>query len=449
MKNISIVGAGLVGSLLSIYLSKKGYNVNVFERRSDLRNTNISAGRSINLALSDRGWKALEGAGLGPDIRKISIPMPGRIIHSMKGDLSFQPYGKKEQAIYSVSRGGLNEIMLNKAEEHGAKILFNKQCKGIDFNAPKITIEDYKTKEISVVSSDIVFGSDGAFSAVRYQMQKTDRYNYNQLFLEHGYKELSILPDEHGKHKLDKNALHIWPRGGFMLIALPNLDGSFTVTLFLAFEGEYSFEKLQDAASVDKFFKEQFPDALKVMPHLTKEFFENPTGSLVTVRCHPWVKENKVCLIGDAAHAIVPFYGQGMNCGFEDCTVLHEIMEKEKDWPNILNLFQQQRKPAGDAIAELALYNFIEMRDLVGDNKFLLRKKIEAWFSDKHPDVWTPQYSMVTFSHIPYQIAQEKGKMQRGIMNKVMELDDIENKWNSDEVESVILKELKVSSLLS
>ncbi|NNC86070.1 MAG: FAD-dependent monooxygenase [Bacteroidia bacterium] len=447
MKNISVVGAGLVGSLLSIYLAKKGFNVNVFERRPDLRNTDISAGKSINLALSNRGWKALEGAGLGDDIRKIAIPMPGRIMHSTTGELSFQPYGKKDQAIYSVSRGGLNEIMLNKAEKHGAKILFNKRCKSIDFCIPKITLEDYKTKDITEVNSDVVFGTDGAFSAVRYQMQKTDRYNYHQMFLEHGYKELSIHPDENGNHKLDKNALHIWPRGGFMLIALPNLDGSFTVTLFLAYEGEHSFENLQDAASVIKFFETHFADALKVMPHLSEEFFENPTGSLVTVRCYPWVKENKVCLLGDAAHAIVPFYGQGMNSGFEDCSALHEIMEKENDWTKILTQFQKERKPAGDAIADLALYNFIEMRDLVGDKKFLLRKKIEAWFSEKHSDVWIPQYSMVTFSHIPYHHALAKGKMQREIMDKVMQMPDIENKWNSEEVENTILSELKTVSL--
>lgn len=439
-KNISIAGAGLVGSLLAIFLSKRGYKVNIFERRPDMRTTTISAGRSINLALSDRGWKAIERVGIADDIRKVAIPMYGRMIHDVSGKTTFLPYGEKDQAIYSVSRGGLNCVLMDLAEKHGAKITFNSKVEDIDLNSGKMRVEDMNSKKESVVESECIFGADGGFAATRLQLQlKTDRFNYSQSYLDHGYKELNIPAGENGAFLMEKNALHIWPRGQFMLIALPNVDGSFTCTLFFPFEGENSFSALDTKEKMMSFFNKTFPDAVKMMPTLEHDYFANPTSSLVTVRCSPWFHKDKLCLIGDAAHAIVPFFGQGMNAGFEDCTVLDDLMNEEKEWSSIFPKFQELRKPNADAIAELAYLNFIEMRDLVAHPDFQLRKKIEAHFHHKYPDRWLPLYSMVTFSDIPYSEALKEGRRQDRIMERVMKLPDIEKKWDSEEVEKLML----------
>lgn len=443
-KNITILGAGLVGSLLSIYLAKRGHRVQVYERRSDMRKAKISAGKSINLALSDRGWRGLEGIGIAEEIRKVAIPMYGRTIHHLNGEINFQPYGEKDQAIWSVSRAGLNIELMNLAEQNElVKIFFDERCTGIDLKKSISHFENQQSKKNSSVPSDLIFGSDGAFSAARLQLQiSTDRFQYAQHYIEHGYKELHIPAGTNGEWRLEKNSLHIWPRGGYMLIALPNTDGSFTCTLFFPFEGPESFRMLQNETHVVDFFNRVFPDAVPLMPALAHDFFNNPTGSLVTVRCFPWSFSDKLCLIGDAAHAIVPFFGQGMNCGFEDCTILHELMnENDSDWEKLFQSFEQSRKPNADAIADLALQNFIEMRDLVGDKKFLLRKKIEAWFHKKYPDKWLSQYAQVTFSaHIPYSVALANGKKQDAIMDSIMAMDHIEDRWDSVEVETNMLK---------
>lgn len=443
-KNIHVIGAGLVGSLLSIFLSKKGHKVHILEKRSDMRKSKISAGKSINLALSDRGWKALELVGISDEIKKVAIPMYGRMIHDEAGNTNFLPYGKDNQAIYSVSRGGLNCVLMDLAEKHGATISFEKGCKHIDLKTGSITVAAPNGKE-ETHHSDLIFGSDGAYSAARLQLQlQTDRFNYSQHYLEHGYKELNIPAKADGEFTMEKNALHIWPRGQFMLIALPNMGGSFTCTLFFPFEGENSFKALDTPEKMMAFFKKTFADAVPLMPTLESDFFNNPTSSLVTVKCFPWSVEDNLCLIGDAAHAIVPFFGQGMNCGFEDCTVLNQIIEEKGDnWQDIFKAFQASRKPNSDAIAELAVMNFIEMRDLVAHPDFVLRKKIEAQFSKKHPEKWLPLYSMVTFSHEPYSKALNEGKRQDRIMQKVMSLSGIENKWDSKEVEEMMLDLLK------
>ena len=445
-KNVNVIGAGLVGSLLSIYLAKKGYQVNIFERRSDMRKIKMSAGRSINLALSDRGWRGLEGIGIADDIRKIAIPMYGRYIHNRDGSSAYQPYGKKEQAIYSVSRAEINMKLMDLAERAAnVKIHFNERCTNVDRNKMEASFVNEESKQTSTVKSDLIFGADGAFAASRLNMQlSSDRFEYNQHYISAGYKELIIPPGENGKFLMEKNALHIWPRGSFMMIALPNPDGNFTCTLFLPFEGEKSFDKLKTREDVKRFFEEEFSDAVPLMPTLLDDFFNNPTSSLVTVKCFPWVFDNKVALIGDAAHAIVPFFGQGMNCGFEDCVVLNELIEKHKeDWSKILPEYQLLRKPDGDAIADLAIANFIEMRDKTADPKFLLQKKIEARFSEKYPDKWIPLYSMVTYSpHIRYSTALKEGIRQEAIMQKVMAMPDIEKKWDSEEVEKEILKHI-------
>ncbi len=433
-KNISIIGAGLVGSLLSIYLAKRGHKISVYERRPDLRTNRISAGKSINLALSDRGWRGLEGIGIDEEIRKVAIPMNGRMIHNLNGQINYQPYGKEGQSIYSVSRGGLNCKLMDLAEHwDNVNFFFEERCTNIDLAENVIHFEHQGTMKKSSIKSDLIFGADGAFSAARMPMQMTDRFNYSQHYLDHGYKELMIPATADGSWRLEKNALHIWPRGSYMLIALPNLDGTFTCTLFFPFEGENSFASITNESELLEFFHRIFPDVVELMPTLVNDYFTNPTSSLVTVKCFPWGYKDTMMLIGDAAHAIVPFFGQGMNCGFEDCSVLNELMDLHgDDWTTCLNEFQHARKPNSDAIADLAVGNFIEMRDLVADDKFLLRKKIEAYLNQQFPDKWIPLYSMVTFSQMPYSQAMQEGKRQEIIMRNIMDLPDLEEKWNSD-----------------
>jgi kynurenine 3-monooxygenase len=445
MKTATVVGAGLVGSLWAVYLTKAGYKVQLFERRSDIRKAEISAGKSINLALSTRGWKALDTVGVGDEIRKIAIPMTGRIMHDLESNLTYQPYGKEGQAIYSVSRGGVNARLMDIAEATGnAEIFYNEKCVGSDLENGIVYLENTETGKKSEVKSDVVFATDGAFSAVRYTaMQKLDRFNYSQNYIEDGYRELLLPANEDGSYKLDKNALHIWPRGRFMLIALANEDGSFTCTLFMPFNGPNSFETLTSKEAVDNFFKSTFPDFYNMMPTIADAWEDHPLSSLAIVRCYPWT-HGKTALMGDAAHATVPFYGQGMNAGFEDCSVMWDLMQKHnEDWDKVFEEYQQLRKPDGDGVQDLSLHNYYVMRDYVADPKFLLQKKIEAHFSEKHPDKWLPLYSQVTFSHIRYSEAWTTGQNQDAIMKKVMaQFDDIKNVWNSDAVENAILAEL-------
>ena len=432
-KRISILGAGLVGSLLSILLKKRGYDVTIFERRADTRKAGGIGGRSINLALSHRGLKALELAGIKDTIQESCIPMPGRMIHDLEGNLDFQPYGKEGQFINSVSRGGLNELLIDQAEAHGVEIRFDHKCEDIDF----ATATAYFSNGQSA-SADYLLGADGAFSSLRQALQKTDRFDYSQMYISAGYKELTMPATSDGDFAMDPGALHIWPRGEFMLIALPNLDKSFTCTLFFPFDGETSFESIKTETDVEDFFDSTFPDAVPFLPHLKEEFFENPTSSLITVKCYPWVKEN-TALIGDAAHAIVPFYGQGMNAGFEDCFVFDELLDKHGSInPDMLEEYQQLRKPDGDAIADLALYNFIEMRDKVADDKFVLQKKIEKKLNELYPEQWVPLYSMVTFSDYRYSEAIARGNKQQAIMDEVLSRPGIVENWEQLDFEAII-----------
>ena len=444
-KQVTIIGAGLVGSLLAVYLRRQGYRVSVYERRPDPRISNNYAGRSINLALSDRGIRALEEVGLMDEIRKIAIPMHGRQMHSVNGTETYQPYGKEGQFINSVSRGNLNCALMTMAEQEGATISFNHRCDQIDWNTRTVHFTDTE-KNVSIsVQQDLIFGSDGAYSASRltHHLQH-DRFQYDQHYIDFGYKELTIPAASDGACQMEKYALHIWPRGNYMLIALPNPDGSFTCTLFFPFDGDPSFASLDTAEKARQFFADTFPDALNLMPDFEQQFMQNPTSSLVTMRCLPWVRDGHFALIGDAAHAIVPFFGQGMNCGFEDCYVLNGLINQfNHDWSKIFPEYERLRKPDGDAIATLALNNFVEMRDKVADPVFLLQKKIEARFSAKYPDRWTPAYSLVTFSpDVRYSEALRRGLEQQAIMDKVMAMPDIESKWDSEEVENMILQQL-------
>lgn len=432
-KQITILGAGLVGSLLSIFLAQKGYQVTIYERRPDMRKAGAIGGRSINLALSHRGLKALDAVGIKEKIQENCIPMPGRMIHDLEGNLDFQPYGKEGQFINSVSRGGLNELLVNEAEANGVKVKFEHRCIDVDFANASASFDNGTT-----ITADFLFGADGAFSALRSAMQKTDRFNYSQEYITAGYKELTMPPTANGDFALDPGALHIWPRGEYMLIALPNLDKSFTCTLFFPFEGPISFEKLKTKTDVTAFFDDKFKDAVPHLPDLEQEFFENPTSSLITVRCSPWVRGN-TALIGDAAHAIVPFYGQGMNSGFEDCYVFNQLLEKHGDInETLLSEYQSLRIPDGNAIADLALYNFIEMRDKVADERFVLQKKIEKKLNQLHPDKWVPLYSMTTFSDFRYSEAWALGRKQQAIMDKVLDQPGIEESWEHLDFEAIV-----------
>ncbi len=427
------MGAGLVGSLLSVLLARRGHRVHLFEKRPDLRVAQWDDGRTINLAMSERGWRAMRLVGLEEEVKQFAIPMQGRMIHDLQGNLTFQPYGTNGECIYSVSRILLNRLLMNLAEmEGGVKLHFEQKCTGVDLTESTVQITDIHTNEVTDVKSDLIFGSDGAFSSIRAAMMRHNRFNYQQHFIEHGYKELTIPAKPDGNWAIDKNALHIWPRGHFMLIALPNPDGTFTCTLFFPFDGDPSFDSIRTPEDFMKFFGETFPDILPLMPDVGAEYFRNPTSSLVTIRCYPWVYQNhKAALIGDAAHAIVPFFGQGMNAGFEDCVELDGLMERfGADWPTILESYQQSRKPNADAIADLALQNFVEMRDKVASPKFLLRKKIEAHIHRQHPDLWTPLYTLISFTNTPYAEALTLGQKQDQFMDKIMQIKDIENKWS-------------------
>ncbi|HRP88461.1 MAG TPA: NAD(P)/FAD-dependent oxidoreductase [Edaphocola sp.] len=420
MRKVSILGAGLVGSLLAILLKKKGYDVTIYERRPDLRKNDIGAGRSINMAMSDRGWKALDLAGMRKHIEDIAIPMPGRFLHQEDGSSSFQAYGKNGEAIYSISRGELNKKLMTEAEANGVKILFSQTCTKVDLHNNTIYLKD-ENEQKQVVVCDLLFGADGAFSALRTSLSHTDRIDFSQFYIESGYKELHIPAGKDGAWLIEKNALHIWPRHNFMMIALPNTDGSFTCTLFFPFEGKPSFESLKTKEDVISFFKTQFPDAVALMPTLLEDYENNPTSSLITTKIYPWAYQDKSCLIGDAAHAIVPFYGQGMNAGFEDCSVLWELMEQyNDDWTMILNRFQILRKPNADAVANLALKNFIEMRDLVADPEFLERKKIEKDLGKRFEGRFNSVYEMVSFTHTPYSIAWGATEAQDWLLKQVM-----------------------------
>lgn len=420
-ETITIIGAGLVGSLLSILLAQQGFKVKVYEKRPNPLTTNPESGRSINLALSNRGIKTLDMAGLTQKVMQQTIPMEGRMLHEPNGQLILQPYGKEGQQIYSISRSELTNLLIKEAIALGVIYNFNVEIDTIDHKTKQIHLTE-KQHNLKVTEPfQLLLGADGAFSAVRNDLQKSGKLDFTLTNLEHSYKELRIPPTSQNGHRMYKNALHIWPRKQFMLIALPNLDGSFTVTLFLPTEGDLSFEYLNTRENLETFFLEYFPDAFSLIPDLIDQFYNNPTSFLGTIKCQPWIYEDQVALIGDAAHAIVPFYGQGMNAGFEDCRILIELIQQNQptDWAEILQQFQNARKENTDAIADLAVSNFYEMRDNVADEKFLLRKKIEAEINKKYPE-YLPLYSMVTFSDLSYSEALARGKKQQVFMDQVM-----------------------------
>jgi kynurenine 3-monooxygenase len=421
-QNILLVGAGLAGSLLATYLARRGFTVDVCERRADMRRTRMSAGRSINLALSARGIHALREVGLLDAIMDIAIPMRGRMIHGADGRTAFQPYGRDAaEVIYSVSRGELNRKLMDLAESHPAvRIRFNQRCEGMDFERRELHFTDEETGFSYTREAGTVIAADGAGSPIRQSMERRAGVSVSQEFLAHGYKELTIPAGERGAFLLEKHALHIWPRHSFMLIALPNIDGSFTCTLFLQHDGDPGFSSLGTPADARAFFAREFPDALELMPTLAEDFAANPVGALGTVRCYPWHVGGAAVLLGDACHAVVPFYGQGMNCAFEDCTVLDACLDEcGPDWERVYEAYQQRRKVNADAIADLALENFIEMRDRVADPHFLLTKQVGLLLEERFPEYFIPKYSMVTFHRTPYVVAKRRGEIQQRILEEL------------------------------
>lgn len=413
-QDITLIGAGLAGPLLAIELKKRGHEVRLYERRPDMRRVKVSAGRSINLALSTRGIHALRQAGVWEEMQKIIIPMRGRTMHSPAGELSFMRYGKDDtEVINSISRAELNIALLNAAEARGVKIEFHQRCTGYDRRTGNARLRNEDADASTSAAADVVIGTDGSASAIRMAMMNAPRFDYAQSYLSYGYKELTIPAGAKGEHQIETHALHIWPRGSFMLIALPNIDGTFACILFLPFEGPNSFAELDSDARVEAFFAKNFPDAMRLMPQLVENYNANPIGAMVTIKCSPWHQDGKVLLLGDAAHAIVPFFGQGLNCAFEDCTVLLELLDSMgPEWPRLFEEFEGARKANTDAIADLAVENFVEMRDKVADPHFLFRKKVELALEAKFPGVFVPKYAMVTFHRVPYAVAKARGEVQ-------------------------------------
>lgn len=415
----TIVGAGLGGTLMACYLARAGYRVDLYEKRPDPRSHEQERGRSINLALSVRGIHALRDLGLADEVLRNGILMRGRMIHSVTGTLTFQPYGKDDsEALYSVSRAGLNLTLVEAAARHeSVRLFFGQRCTGIDLKSNVVELLDEGTQLVSHVPAQIVIGADGAYSAVRSQMQKQERFNYTQDYLGHGYKELTIPAGPNGSHRIEKHALHIWPRGQFMMIALPNQDGSFTCTLFWPHEGPNSFAALKNDGDIRAFFEKEFPDAVPLLPNLTDEFLHNPTGPLVTIRCAPWHVDGRVVLLGDAAHAVVPFLGQGMNAAFEDCTVLSQCLKQDgPSWDQAFRSYETERKQNTDVLADLCVENFIEMRDKVGSRWFVIRKKLALFLHWLLPRCYLPLYTMIEFTRIPYAQAQRRARQQNAVV---------------------------------
>ncbi|HBS28845.1 MAG TPA: hypothetical protein DEB06_05215 [Phycisphaerales bacterium] len=417
-REFTIFGAGLAGPLMAVFLARAGHRVRLIERRADPRRAGAERGRSINLALSTRGIDALRRVGLADGVLAGAIPMPGRMIHAKDGSLSFQRYSKDgTQAINSVSRSGLNCMMLDAAErEPGVEIVFGRRCVSVDFDRRRAVLVG-GAGEREEVAFQHAIGADGAFSGVRASMQLRDRFDYQQSYLSHGYKELTIPAGEGGAFRMEKHALHIWPRGSYMMIALPNPDGSFTCTLFWPFEGPYSFAALKKAEDVLWFFRVEFPDAVPLIPDLVRDFQENPTASLVTVRCSPWHVGDGAVLIGDAAHAIVPFYGQGMNASFEDCVRLSEALARHPaSVERAFEEFGRLRTPDTDAIARLAQDNFIEMRDKAARASFRAGKHAQHALERWLPGLYLSLYEMVSFTTIPYAQALRRAQRQRAVV---------------------------------
>lgn len=448
LANVVIIGGGLVGSLLAIFLARRGCTVRVFERKPDLRRAMLPSGRSINLTLCHRGFAALDRAGVGDAVRAVAIPAYGRAIHNETGEVVFQPYGIDGEALYSITRNELNRVLLDRADnEPGVELHFEHACREIDFHGPAVRLECTRTGKVHMVKSDALLGSDGAFSAVRLQMQKTDRFDFSQEYLHQGYKELSVPAAVVEQWGLDRHALHIWPRGHFMLIGFANSDGSATLALHLPFAGEPSFASIRTEDDLLRLFSRHFPDTVGKIPNLVGDFFGRPVSSMLTVRCFPWVR-GRVALIGDAAHAIVPSYGQGANAGFEDCHFLDTCLERcGDDWEVALAAFQEERKVNADVIADLSLQHFAEIRDRLADPRFLLRKTIERKLDELFPGRYRSLYSMISFTSLTYVQAIRAAAEQETLVDKILEIDGLEDHLVKGSLDEIIRERMRLSTL--
>lgn len=437
MENILIVGGGLVGSVVAMHLARFSDQVAIFDYRPDPRRNRQRSGRSINLTLCERGFKSLAEIGVAEEIRALSIPVYGRVIHDKNGSVAYQPYGSRGEALYSISRDDLNCACLTLAEERfGIEVHFGQKCVQVDLGRPAACFMDARNGQIVAHEATRLIGADGVHSAVRVQMQRNLRFNYSQHYIEQEYKELTVPPAAGGGWALEKNALHLWPRGHYMLIGFPNLDGSFTLSLHLPLNREPRSESIVTADDLLGLFEESFPDVLPLAPTLAEDFFRGTANSMITTRCSPWTHEDKVALIGDAAHAIVPSYGQGANAGFEDSAVLRECLEASKgDWRTAFQEYERRRKPNAEAIADLALEHFREIRDLVGDPEFLLRKALERRLAELHPDEYTPLYNLVSFTCMPYVEALRIEARQKPLVDRLLALDGVGRMLESGEID--------------
>jgi kynurenine 3-monooxygenase len=449
-QNIIIVGAGLVGSLLAIYLAKKGYTVAVFDKNADPQETySLSSKSSINLTLCDRGFDALAEVGIDNIIRDMTLPIYGRLIHNVQGETTFQHYGTNNQALYSILRDDLNNALLCFARQNfDIDFHFNEKCVGVDLAHTTLTFGNRLSGAVSQHHARVIFGADGAFSTIRMQLQKTDRFNYSQQYMTYGYRELTIPAKQGSGWLTEKRAIHFWPRGHYMLMGFANRDGSFTLSLHMPFKGAISFEAIQTERDLLDLFEQSFPDVLPRIPTLLEHYFSRPTNSMITVRCSPWSFQDKVALIGDSAHAIVPYYGQGANAGFEDCTILNRCLDQYgDDWGMIFSEYERLRKQNTDMIADLALHNFVELSDQVADPRFLLRKTIERRVSIRYPEKYSSLYSMIAFSSIPYIEALHIDQQRRVFIDQIMCIEDIEAR-SEPEIDSIIDALMHTSSSL-
>ena len=441
MKKVIIVGAGLAGSYMAYAMGKKDYEVQVFEKRPDPRKSSYGSGRSINLVVSHRGWTALAYTGIEEEIRKIVVPAYGRQIHDLEGNEHYFAYNIDNKAIHSISRGEFNKTLVELAEAlPNVNITFDAFCEHVNFNTG--TVHMKQSEQLNTYSADLIVGADGSGSSVRGALMKQPRFNYSQHFIDSGYKEVHIPAGKDGAPQLNIDALHIWPRREFMLMGLANTDNGFTGTVFAPFDGEYGLDHLKTGADGLRYFKNYFKDAIPLIPNLEEQWESNPTSALACIRCEPYHWGTNTMLIGDAAHATVPFYGEGMNGSLEDVRVFLELLDEhgDSDMKKVLEVYTQQRVPAGNALVDLSLRNFIEMRDLVADPSFQLRKKIERKVQANHPDKWTPLYTLVKFTNIPYHEAKAEGERHDRIMEEILAIEGIKENWDSDKVEQEVLR---------
>ena len=438
--HVSVLGAGLIGSLLSVFLRKQGLNVSVFEKLPAVSKSGVAGfGSTVNLSLSDRGRKAIEKVGLGGGIEPLIIPMYGARVHDEHGKTAFLPYGRDGEAIYSINRNSLNQLLIEEASKEGVRFFYDHKCEEVDINSHILRFS-LPGNKIRMENGGVIIGADGAYSSLRNAFQTQIRLNFAQQYISHGFIELTIPPTADGDYAMDAHALHLWPRGRFMLMAMPNIDKSFTCTLFLPFSGaKVSFDKINDEKDLTTIFKTYFDDAYQLMPNLVEDFFGQSISSIVNISCYPWSYKNNL-LIGDASHALVPFYGQGMNCGFEDCHYLNDLIEKygTTSWELIFGRFEKDRKAETDAISQIAMDNFSEMQNAGSDPKYIIRKRIELKLNAMFPDKWIPLYNMVTFTDMDYSDAYIQGQLQQRILDRVMEEPTVTSNWQNLDYSKIV-----------